>query len=353
MKARVAAAAGLGVGLLALGLIVRHVGPGAVWAGIRSIGWGFLVLIAYKLCLVVLMGASWMVLGPRGKAAGGSGAGILAFAWARLIRDSASECLPLSQVGGFVLGTRALVIAGVPWAFATASMVVDVTVELVAQLFYLAFGTVTLWRIRPDVPLLRPICVGLVLLAAGSTVFLLIQARGGAIVERLVGRLLGGWTGARSGAASVVAALTAIHRRPWRVAASAALHALDWLANGIEAFLALRLMGHAIGLRDALVIDSLLYGLRSFAFAIPNAFGVQEAGYVVLGSLFGLSPGTSLALSLIRRGRDFALGVPALATWQLTEGRRAWRVRAASGRPGDQAASRASASAGDRFTSAS
>ena len=349
MKARIAAASGLLIGLLALGLIVRHVGPDAVWTGIRSIGWGFLVLIAYRLCLVVLMGASWMVLGPRGRAAGGSGAGILTFAWARLIRDSASECLPLSQVGGFVLGARALVVAGVPWAFATASTIVDVTVELVAQLFYLAFGTITLWRLRPDVPLLRPISVGLVLLAVGSTVFLLIQAHGGAAVERTIGRRLGRWTEVRSGAASVMASLAVIHSRPRRVAGSAALHGLDWLGNGIEAFVALRLMGHAIGFRDALVIDSLLYGLRSFAFAIPNALGVQEAGYVVLGSLFGLSPGTSLALSLIRRGRDIALGIPALATWQLTEGRRAWRGTADT----DQAASRASASVGDRFTSAS
>ncbi len=343
MKARLAAAVGLAAGLLALAMIVLHVGPGAVWHGICSIGWGFLVLLAYRLGLIGLMGASWLVLGD-----GGSGAGLPTFAWARLIRDSAAECLPLSQVGGFVLGARALVVANVPWVWATASTIVDVTVELVAQLFYLALGLVLLWRLRPDLPLLRSAGAGLALLALGSTLFLLLQARGGPLVGRVIGRVLGSVGGARGGADAVVAALGAIHRRPLRVTAGGAMHALDWLGNGFEAFLALRLMGHPVSLRDALVIDSLLYGLRSFAFAIPNALGVQEAGYVLLGSLFGLSPGTSLALSLIRRGRDFTLGIPALAAWQAVEGRRVWR-----GAAPDQAASRASASDGERFTSAS
>ena len=92
-------------------------------------------------------------------------------------------------------------------------------------------------------------------------------------------------------------------------------------------------MGHPVPVSAALVIDSLLYGLRSFAFMVPNALGVQEAGYVVLGGLFGLDMQTALALSLLRRARDLVLGVPALAAWQLAEGRR-WRGRATDGRLG-------------------
>ena len=47
---------------------------------------------------------------------------------------------------------------------------------------------------------------------------------------------------------------------------------------------------------------------------------------MLLGGLFGLSAQTCIALSLLRRARDLALGLPALATWQALEGRRAWRV---------------------------
>jgi len=77
----------------------------------------------------------------------------------------------------------------------------------------------------------------------------------------------------------------------------------------------------------ALAIDSLLYGLRSVAFFVPSALGVQEGGLVLLGGMFGLGPEAALALSFIKRGRDLAIGVPALLAWQMIEGRRAWLGR--------------------------
>jgi hypothetical protein len=58
---------------------------------------------------------------------------------------------------------------------------------------------------------------------------------------------------------------------------------------------------------------------------VPNALGVQEGGLVLLGGMFGIGPDAALALSLVKRGRDLVIGVPALLAWQLVEGRRAWR----------------------------
>jgi hypothetical protein len=54
---------------------------------------------------------------------------------------------------------------------------------------------------------------------------------------------------------------------------------------------------------------------------------VQEGAYVMLGGLFGLPPDTALALSLLKRARDLAIGIPALATWQALESGKAWRRR--------------------------
>jgi uncharacterized membrane protein YbhN (UPF0104 family) len=62
--------------------------------------------------------------------------------------------------------------------------------------------------------------------------------------------------------------------------------------------------------------------LRSATVFVPAAIGVQEAGYASLVPLFGLSPETGVAVSLIRRARDIAVGIPALLTWQLVEARR-------------------------------
>ena len=50
--------------------------------------------------------------------------------------------------------------------------------------------------------------------------------------------------------------------------------------------------------------------------------GIQEAGYAALVPLFGLSPETGIAVSVLRRGRDIAVGIPVLLAWQLAEARR-------------------------------
>jgi len=55
---------------------------------------------------------------------------------------------------------------------------------------------------------------------------------------------------------------------------------------------------------------------------VPGALGVQEGGFLLFGSLLGLGPEVALALALARRVRDLVVFVPALVTWQLSEGRR-------------------------------
>ena len=40
----------------------------------------------------------------------------------------------------------------------------------------------------------------------------------------------------------------------------------------------------------SLAIESLLYATRTAAFVVPNAVGVQEGAYILLGAAFGLSP---------------------------------------------------------------
>jgi hypothetical protein len=65
-----------------------------------------------------------------------------------------------------------------------------------------------------------------------------------------------------------------------------------------------------------------MYALRSAAFFVPGAVGVQEGSYLLIGPLFGLAPETALALSLLKRGRDLLIGAPTLIAWQAMEGRR-------------------------------
>ncbi|MBV9551421.1 MAG: flippase-like domain-containing protein, partial [Alphaproteobacteria bacterium] len=76
---------------------------------------------------------------------------------------------------------------------------------------------------------------------------------------------------------------------------------------------------------SAMVIESLVYAIRSTAFYVPNSVGVQEGAYVLLGGAFGLSPEMALALSLLKRARDLTIGLPVIGLWQAVESGRIWR----------------------------
>jgi len=68
--------------------------------------------------------------------------------------------------------------------------------------------------------------------------------------------------------------------------------------------------------------------VRSADFAIPDVMGVQEGGFLFVGGLYGIPPDMALALSLVKRVPDFAIGIPELVAWLLLEINNRSRVRA-------------------------
>jgi glycosyltransferase 2 family protein len=88
------------------------------------------------------------------------------------------------------------------------------------------------------------------------------------------------------------------------------------------AWLGLLLIGARVNLGSVIALESLVYAARSVAVFVPNALGVQEGAYALLAPVFGISAEFALALSLLKRARDIAVGVPVLLIWQKTEGRR-------------------------------
>src|SRR5579871_5200595 len=282
-------------GSAVIAVLVVHFGAGAVARSLAAVGISGVVLIcAIHLLLMAMMGLAWWVLLP--------GSGPWPVIWARLVRDSVAEVLPFSQLGGYVFGARALAVAGVPGGAAVATTIVDVTQEFLAQIAYVAIALSWLVARNPRSSLALPGAIGTGLAVAGALAFVVAQRRGFGLLERALGR---GWT-----------AKTA--------AAAASVHAA--IASAGEIWLALKLMGAGRSFGVVVAIESLLYAIRSLAFMAPNALGVQEGAYVVLGMSFGLGPETTLALSLLKRARDFAIGLPVLGAYHLVETGRLWRV---------------------------
>jgi putative membrane protein len=308
----IAAIAGLVLGTA----IIGYFGFGEVLSALGAIGWrGFAIILGYQLGLYLLLGACWWAIAPPRRDR------YRAYVWGRLVRDSGSEVLPLSQIGGFVMGARAAMLVGPSAPVATATTIVDVTIEVLAQLGYTALGLALLARIHPQAEIIYPAAIGIALGIVGIIGFILLQRRGAALVERLSQRLAASWfPGAASRAKPMLDALDAVYAHRGALAVGFVLHLAGWIASAIETWIALKLMGVGLGIAAVITIESLLYAIRSVAFAVPNAVGVQEGAYVMLGALFGLSPEMALALSLLKRGRDITIGIPVLLTWQALEG---------------------------------
>ncbi len=309
----------IGLGLAVATAVVGYIGFPAVYIALTRVGpRGLATLCAYSFLPFFLLGSAWYVLGREEPARRWP-----IFIWSRIIRDSAGELLPFSQLGGFVIGARAAVERGVAPTTAFSTTIVDVTTELLAQLGFTGLGVgLLLMRAGSHLTgnaLVGAALVGLLLTALGAAAFIGLQRRGGGLVERLITRFL---PGAASETGLVVQAIDDIYAHPVRIASAVAIHLTAWVASAVGIWLALRVAGVAIDLTAILAIESLVGAVRSAAFVAPMGIGVQEASYALLGPLFGLGPELSLAVSLLKRARDLVIGVPALLVWQGLEGLR-------------------------------
>jgi len=307
------------IGLCLIVVLVAEIGAAPVADALITIGWlGFCAICVVHLVVVAGMGLAWRALVPARPAR--------ALIWGRLVRDAGSEILPFSQIGGLALGARAVVLAGIPASVAAASTVVDVTLEFIAKLAYLLVGLLLLLHLQPASPVALPLTIALLVATFFALVCVVMQRYGLGALGQFIAASAQRWAEQlATGAIVLHASLAEIYRRTSGLWVGFLLHLACWIASAFEVWAALYLGGLPLDFGTVLVIESLLYGIRTFAFAIPNAIGVQEATYVLIGTSFGLTPEIALAVSLLKRARDLAIGLPTLALWPAFEGRRLWR----------------------------
>ena len=321
------------VGLLLASVLIAYNGVGLITGALLSAGWGLLGVALFHLVPLLFSGLAWRVLmGDRGP----RNAGL--FIWARWIREGVNDLLPVAQIGGQFIGARVLTFHGAKGGAAGASVVVDLTVEVVTQFLFTLLGLVVLVLSGRHGEIIRWLIAGVVIAVPLIVAFVLVQRWG---LSKLIALFQA--RAAQKGGSSKTAGIedlsdniVAIYRDRRRLLLGGILHLLCWTLGAGEVWLGLYVMGHPIGLLDALVLESLGQAVRSAGFSIPGSLGIQEGGYLLLGGLFGLSPPMALALSLVRRVRDLLLGVPALLVWQLLEGRRVIRRARVSVEPEGQ-----------------
>ena len=281
--------------------------------------WALLAASLYRIVPVELNAHAWQaLLGNR------------RLHWVTMLRlrwigEAVNALLPAAQIGGDFARARLLTAGGVPAGEATAAMVADVAIGAITQVLFTFFGAAALilGAQRDASARLHLGWLALVIgIGLGFAAALLVVARVGVgrlltalplhLPRRLAARL-------SSGGAAIDRALRTIRGQPRALLACSGWHLAAWLAQVVESWLVLRLLGRPISWTAALAIESLAASARGAAFAVPGGIGVQEGALVAVGAAFGVPAPAALALGVIKRGRELLVGAPAIVAWAIAE----------------------------------
>lgn len=302
-----------GAGLALAGVLLLRAGIPEVLRILHTAGWRLLWLVPFHIVPLALGAAGWRRVLP------GTGVpGRAHLTWAAAVREAVGGLLPVGLVGGDVAGVRLLVRRAVDVPTAGASVVVELTLWMIAQLVFAVVGLMLLAGYSTGGPAPRLIALGLLTGAAVIAAFVLAQHRLGmfhmlqralvAMAGENVLRLLGD-------ASRLDRAIRALYGERRSLAACLAWQLAAMYTGALELWIALHLLGQPGGVRAALVVASITEAMQSAMFFVPGGLGTQEGSFVLIGTAVGLSPRVALALSLACRARQLLLGLPALGSW--------------------------------------
>lgn len=306
------------LGASVLAALILGTGIRPIRDALTPVGWGIVPVVLFHAVPILLDVLAWRLLFL------GTTPPVVTLFGARWIGEAVNNLLPVLQIGGELVRVRLAAIAGVRTPDATASVLADVTLGAFTQILFAIAGAVVLMA-SYDADSAFPVLVGLFLFGLGILAFYRLQ-RGRILpmVWRRIRRfpLVPAWVARLGDLAPLYQILDAIYANRKIVARSCLWRLAGWVAGAGEIFLSLHFLGHPARWTEAFVLESLTQAGRSAAFAIPGGLGAQELSFLAVGVLLGFDPSTCLALGLIRRGRDIALGMPAFAAYWLVEARR-------------------------------
>jgi putative membrane protein len=306
--------------LLVVYLIIAS-GVADVAHSMLVIGWWLLPITLFHLVPLTLSALSWRELLPAARRPH-----VITIVWIRWIRESINSLLPVASIGGDIAGARLVRLRGVPGTQAAASMVVDTTVGAATQLIFVVSGVALLLMRSTERSVLAvawAVLIATAVFFAAIAAFIIGQHRGlfGACAK-LARRLLPqqALTAVTAGASAIDDAVVAAYRVGSGMWRAGVLRLIAWIVEAGEIWLVMQALGQPLGIIDALILESLSSGVRAAAFMLPAGLGALEGGFVLLGALFGFPADTALAISLSKRVRELALGLPGLLVWHWIEG---------------------------------
>ncbi|MBC8337575.1 MAG: flippase-like domain-containing protein [Rhodospirillales bacterium] len=295
------------LGLLLLGLVVAEIDLAEVAAHVTKVGSGILVLVGIYFAAFAIDSITWQ-LTIRGVP--------LDFVWAyriwklRMVGESFNAVIPAGGMGGEPV--KALMMKshyGIDYREGTASLILAKTINMIALVIFLIGGFALMIQAQA-LPRVYEYVAGAGLLAFAIGVFLFF------VIQRLsISSLTGTWLSQWRIGRRIEDTLHHIHDMDERLvhfytmtrgrfAAALTLALINWMLGVVEIYFALVFLDRPITWAEAWIIEAVAQMVRTGAFFIPAAIGVQEGAFLlVCGAITGSAP-LGLAVSVIRRIRE-------------------------------------------------
>jgi putative membrane protein len=309
-------------------VLLIHQGVGQVLDAFTTGEWGILGVVVYHLIPIFLDAVAWWVLFPRPDRLP-----LLQLFWMRWIGEAISTLVPSAAIGGDIVRARLAAIHGASLPVAAGTVLIDITLGIFVQAGFTLLGLVLLVTATGKNSFVGPTLIGIVIALFAFAGFYFVQRLGifrflGQIISRLAGS--SDWQSLVERGDAWDRTIRSLYARRRAVLACCVWTTTSLIIGSGEIWLALWFLDLPDSFLNALILQSMVLTIRSAAFAVPAGLGVQEGGYLIVGSLLGIPGDGAFALSLVWRAREIGLGIPALITWQLIEGRRLWRARLAA-----------------------
>ena len=310
------------LGLLTLGFLVWHIGPGRIYDAAAQLGpVALLVLLIPSVIMYVIEAYGWKItLGPSAKD--------IPF-WRVLAIRTAGEVVnmttPTAYVGGEPLKAYLLKKHNVPMVEGLASVIIAKTTMTIAEVLFILLGVaLAFWIVGANgssgqTGAAALLSVGLLLFGIAAFVFVQRQGLFTWILEflRKTGLKIAYLEAREEKLRSLDRTILEFyrHNRP-AFYSSTGLFFLGWMAEALEVYVIIYYLGGPAMALSAISIGALSVFIKGGTFFIPGSLGAQDGGNLLLLTAFGYSEVTGITFALLRRFRELVwigLGLVCLA----------------------------------------
>ncbi len=299
----------LAAAVLALVLIVRHIGTAIILDMLRQVGWWFVVVVGLYAAHTALRGvALWQTLPP----------GTLRLGTVIRIRFGTEGVEMLTLTGPFMaepakawlLHRHGLDGAESVGAVATEYLLYNLSAA------WMAAAALAVLLVRGVLPRALSVpaemMLGSVVLLTGGCLVASITGKGliAPVIGPLVRRLAPQHADAANARINEAERLlvSVLHDNPRRLGAILTVEFAGHALLALEVAVILTALGFHPGLGTPFVIEGAIKSIAGLFFFIPGQIGVSEGIYAVMLQVLGLPAAAGVTISLVRRARALAVG---------------------------------------------